>query len=246
MSGVGPTVAGSVNRARKSVPGPVPVPSWCGPGHHGHMKIRGADEVTVGGRELVVCYTDVDGRSARVFLLAVLGMLTAAPLWLLFLCLNQLRILAGVGSSSFDELQLVTDPQSPLPVVWCGVVLLPVTLMFGWPAARMAVMSRRSARGDWWLRLSSGGFAVNDRTFRPRRYEWCEIEKFVLGNGVYVCFHYSPAHRRTLANRLWHVIAGLRDSDGTKTDGCVMGYWDRPFDEAVDLMNQWLTHYKAA
>jgi len=23
-----------------------------------------------------------------------------------------------------------------------------------------------------------------------------------------------------------------------------MGYWDRPFDEAVDLMNEWLARYK--
>jgi len=200
----------------------------------------------VGGQELEVRYTDVDGRSARAFFLAVFGTLTAGPLWLLFLCLNQLRILAGVGSSSFDELQLVIDPASPLLVVWCGVVLLPVTLMFGWPAARLAAMSRRSARGDWWLRLSSDGFVVNDRTFRPRRYDWCEIDKFVLVNGVYVCFRFAPERRRRLVNSLWNVMAGLRDSDGTKTDGRVMGYWDCPFDEAVDLMNQWLTRYKAA
>ena len=25
-----------------------------------------------------------------------------------------------------------------------------------------------------------------------------------------------------------------------------MGYWDRPFDEAVDLMNEWLTRYETA
>ena len=23
-----------------------------------------------------------------------------------------------------------------------------------------------------------------------------------------------------------------------------MGYWDRPFDQAVDLMNEWLTRHK--
>ena len=33
------------------------------------------------------------------------------------------------------------------------------------------------------------------------------------------------------------------DRDGTKADGLVMGYWDRPFDEAVDLMNACLTRY---
>jgi hypothetical protein len=34
--------------------------------------------------------------------------------------------------------------------------------------------------------------------------------------------------------------------DGTEADGLVMGYWDRPFDEAVDLMNEWLARYKTA
>jgi hypothetical protein len=32
--------------------------------------------------------------------------------------------------------------------------------------------------------------------------------------------------------------------DGTEAD--VVGYWDRPFDEAVDLMNEWLARYKTA
>jgi hypothetical protein len=30
-----------------------------------------------------------------------------------------------------------------------------------------------------------------------------------------------------------------------RVDGLVMGYWDRPFDEAVDLMNEWHARYKA-
>ena len=35
-------------------------------------------------------------------------------------------------------------------------------------------------------------------------------------------------------------------SRGTTADGFVMDYWDRPLDEAVDLMNEWLARYKAA
>ena len=226
-----------------------------------------------GDQELVVRYSDMDGRLGRVFMLVLFGMLTAAPLWLLFLCLNQLRILAGLGSSYFDELQLVADPSTPWQVVWFGVVLLPGTLMFGWLSVRIAGIGRRSARGDWWLRLSSRGFEVNDRLGKPRRYEWHEIDRFMLvapsaniadavvapaktfaeafkDSGIQypvfrVGFHCSPGHRPTLANKLFRSMSDLCDRDGTKADGLVMGYWDRPFDEAVDLMNEWLTRYKA-
>ena len=39
----------------------------------------------------------------------------------------------------------------------------------------------RSARGAWWLRLSTTGFEVNERLFGPpRRYKWCEIDSFIL------------------------------------------------------------------
>jgi hypothetical protein len=41
-------------------------------------------------------------------------------------------------------------------------------------------------------------------------------------------------------------MSGAHDHDGTKADGVVMGYWDRPFDEAVDLMNAWLRRNRAA
>ena len=63
-----------------------------------------------------------------------------------------------------------------------------------------------------------------------------------------VGFHYSPpGRRRTLANRIWRSISGhMCGRDGTEADGLVMGYWDRPFDEAVDLMNEWLARYKTA
>jgi hypothetical protein len=68
------------------------------------------------------------------------------------------------------------------------------------------------------------------------------------GHSVFrVGFRYTPpGRRRTLANRLWRTMSGPpRDRDGSKADGLVMGYWDRPFNEAVDLMNEWLTRHKA-
>ena len=56
---------------------------------------------------------------------------------------------------------------------------------------------------------------------------------------------YSMGRRRTLANKLWRISGPPRDRDGTKVDVVVMGYWDRPLDEAVDLMNEWLARIKA-
>ena len=48
----------------------------------------------------------------------------------------------------------------------------------------------------------------------------------------------TPSHAREEA--LVYPL-GLRDRDGTEADGLITGYWDRPFEEAVDLMNAWLT-----
>jgi hypothetical protein len=222
----------------------------------------------------VVYYPAVNGRFGRIFATILLAILTAAPLWLLFLCVNQLRMLAGLGSSYFNDLQLVADPSTPWQVVGCGTALLPVIWILGWFTFMFAVHGIRKARGHWWLRLSSTGFEVNSRVFKPRRYKWREIDEFMLvtvgdhteavvpaaaktfveafkdgdsqPSGWIVGYHYSPGHRRTLANKLWRIMSGARDRHGTKADGVVMGYWDRPFDEAVDLMNAWLTRYKAA
>jgi hypothetical protein len=224
-------------------------------------------------RELV-CYPGVNGRIGRIFTTVLLFMLTAAPLWLLFLCLNQLRILAGLGCTYLDQQLLIADPSTPWQVVWCGVALLPVIWILGWFSVTFAAHGIRKARGQWWLRLSSKGFEVNNRLFKPRRYEWSEIDEFILVTtgdhradqvadaaktftevlkdgddgpaGWIVGYRYSPGHRRTLANQLFRTMGGARDRDGTKADGVVMGYWDRPFDEAVHLMNAWLTRYKAA
>lgn len=198
-------------------------------------------------RELVVHYTDADGRLSRVFMLVVSGMLTAVPLWLIFLGVNQLLSFVGLGmTDSF------VDPNAPWSVVVFVVVLLsPGTCLLGWFTLRVVVIGRRGTRRCWWLRLSSRGFEVNDRLFRPRRYDWRDIDKFMLvAPSAHIAdavgFNYSPAHRRSLANKIFRAISDLQDRDGTKADGLIMGYWDRPFDEAADLMNEWLVRYRAA
>lgn len=226
-----------------------------------------------GEPELVVQYPALSVRIGVDFVIVslmstVIGVLTAGCLWLLFLCANQLLVLAGWG---WGNLLLIQNETSWLPVAGAGLVLLPMTLLFSWVLLLAAVHSLRKARRAWWLRLTSKGFEVNDRVFTARRAEWHEIDKFMLvapaahiehavvapgkafaeafreggtqSPAFRVGFHSSPGHRRKLAHKLF---SGLRGRDGTRVDGLVMGYWDRPFDEAVDLMNEWLARYKAA
>jgi hypothetical protein len=225
-----------------------------------------------GEREVVVHYPAANGRFGRIVATLLLGMLTLIFGWLPFLAFNQLLIFAGLGLIPSLE-----DPSATWPLVAVLlVVVTPGPLVLGYFTVRVAVLGGRSASGDWWLRLSRRGFEVNDRLSKPRRYEWHEIDKFMLvatstdpetavvapaktfaeaakdgdagHSALRVGFRYTPlARRRTLANRLWRIMSGPpRDRDGTKADGLVMGYWDRPFDEAVDLMNEWLTRHKAA
>jgi rhodanese-related sulfurtransferase len=224
------------------------------------------------GPELVVYYPALSVRFGVDFVIIgfmsiLIGMLTAGSLWLLVLCANQLLVLAGWG---WGDLVLIQDETSWFPVAAAGLALLPTTLLFCWFSVLAAVHCLRKVRRAWWLRLSSAGFAVNDRTFTARRYEWHEIDKFMLvapsadieyavvappkafaeayrdggtQSPVFrVGFHCSSGRRRKLATKL---LSGLRGRDGTRVHGLVMGYWDRPFDEAVDLMNEWLAHYKA-
>ncbi len=190
---------------------------------------------------LVVHYTDVNGRLGRVFMLVVSGMFAAVPLWLLFLGVNQVLSFVGLGfTDSF------VDPEAPwAAVVFCLVVLSPGTWLLVWFAARVVVLGRRGVRRCWWLRLSSEGFDVNDRIFKPRCYQWRDIDEFMLvDNSLRVGFHFSPHRRPSLTRRFTKSMTDLRDRDGKKADGLVMGYWDRPVDEAVDLMNEWLARYR--
>lgn len=196
-------------------------------------------------------YTDVDGRLVRIFLPMFFGAFAAGGLWFLYLL-------------------VVHSPSIPLAAAVTGLILVAVTWLFSWLAVRVAVVSWRSGRGDWWLRLSTSGFEVNDRIFRPRRYEWRDIEKFMLvapsaqiehavvapgisfreaatDGGVRlpafrVGFALSTGHRRSLSRKLFADFSGR---DGTRADGTVMGHWDRPFDAAVDLMNEWRSRYPA-
>ena len=205
------------------------------------------------GQELLMHFSDpdgrfggdVDGRFGRIVLIVLTGVLAAGFLLalvgggmlLVSASVHELLVLAGVLSD---------DRSMPWPVaVWAGVCGSLRTVTVGWLAVRAALIIWRRARGGWWLRLSSEGFEVNDRVRRPRRHQWREIDKFMLVNGVQVCYRYPPGRRRTLANRFRAVFSGLRDHDGVRADGLIMGYWDRPFDEAVDLMNEWLARYTA-
>jgi hypothetical protein len=231
------------------------------------------DRSRPGEPELVVYYPALRVRFGVDFVIVSFmfipaGALTAGSLWLLFLCANQLLALAGWG---WGHLLLIQHEASWLPVAGAGLVLLPMTLVFGWFLVRTAAHSLRKARRMCWLRLTSKGFEVNDRVFTARRFEWHEIDKFMLvapsadieyavvappktfaeavrggstqSPAFRVGFHCSPGRRRKLASKLY---SGLRGGDGTRVDGLVMGYWDRPFDEAVDLMNEWRTRYRAA
>lgn len=99
-------------------------------------------------------------------------------------------------------------------------------------AAWLAIGGWRQATGTWWLRLSHTGFEVNDR-LRPRRYRWADIEQFMLvdsDGAARVAFRYRPR----------------RDYPSRAVDGYVLGYWDRSFAEAVELMNEWLTRSRGA
>jgi hypothetical protein len=140
------------------------------------------DGLRPGEPELVVHYPALSVRLGVDFVIVcfmsiLIGGLTAGSLWLLLLCANQLLVLAGWG---WGDLVLIQHETSWLPVAGAGLVLLPMTLLFSWFVALAAVHWLRRARRTWWLRLSSRGFQVNDRIFTARRYEWREIDKFML------------------------------------------------------------------
>lgn len=200
--------------------------------------------------EFVLTYTDVDSWFGRICLFALFAWMTAPGSVLAGFCLYNSLLMAGVldpPGSTYVVPQSVGD--GVLLTVGFVVGTL-YTFYFGRWTVRCAFMCWRSSRGGWWLRLSDRGFEVNDRAGKPRRYQWQEIEKFLLV-GAYdteegtfvgqVGFQYAPGHRLTMAKRLRQRLAPPRDRDDTKSDGIIMGWWDRPFDDAVDLMNDWLT-----
>ena len=206
--------------------------------------------------ELVVPYRNADRGSGWAIVTSLLALIAAFPLWLLFLCVNQLRIMAGIAPSDFDNLQLVTDPSTPWQVIACGIVLLVIVAGLGCVLAFVAALWWRCAREDWWLRLSGTGFEVNDRLRRPRRFRWADIDRFLL---VYPQGEPEPGvvpPGQTFAEALRDGAAGpvgrlgfrfrpdRRRHPSREVDVYLMGWWDRPFDQAVDLMNEWLARLR--
>lgn len=221
---------------------------------------------TGGDSELLLPFTGVTVRGG-VACAVLLGLLTIGAGSFACWPLYDLLAVTGPGRQLSPE-----DPSSWATVAFIFVLFGVWAWVFGWFTAQLLVRSWRVARGGWWLRLSSTGLEVNDRLGRPRRYEWRDIDRFML---VSQSQHFDtavPAPAKTFAEALADgdsqvvgSVVGLRlvpdyprtywqsrihriyrDRDGIHPDGAVVGYWDRPFDEAVDLLNDWLTRYRTA
>lgn len=126
-----------------------------------------------------------------------------------------------------------------VPAVYISIVAGINLVIFVPKVVKLCAAWVRGVRDAWWLRLSTTGFAINDRVFGPaRRHKWCEIQSFELvprtGADGRVGFRYSPECHR------------FRPRRRSKPDGYVGDHWDRPVDEAVELMTEWLTRYRAS
>ncbi|MDH6246209.1 hypothetical protein [Mycobacterium sp. OTB74] len=188
--------------------------------------------------DFVINFTAADGRWGWIFIVGLFGIFPA-------LAIVGLTALILMRHDAMREM-------GPFLFAWFAFICMLNIGMFGPMVARLAALGIRSGRGGWWLRLSSTGFEVNDRVLRPRRYAWRDIDRFVLGHanleGIAsprVGFRYAPDYSLTLRKRLCRRLGGpARDPEGVKIDVAVMGYWDRPFAQAVELMNNWLTRYR--
>ena len=112
-------------------------------------------------KQLQLPYSDVDGRFTRIFLPLLFGALAALGIWGLLHWVVQL-------------------PSATLPSVLFGLALIPGTWILSWLAIRLAVLSLRSGRGDWWLRLSSAGWEVNDQISGRAAMHESEIDTFMF------------------------------------------------------------------
>ena len=151
-------------------------------------------------------------------------------MYLLFLCMG-IALLALAYKS--------WETGMDVPAVFLVIVGGANTVVFAGRVINHVAAWIRGVRGAWWLRLSTTGFAVNKRLLGvPHRYKWCEIESFApaghAGTKDRVGFRYSPECHR------------FRPRRRSKPDGYVVGHWDRPAEEAVELMVEWLTRYRAA
>lgn len=206
--------------------------------------------------ELTLYFSNLDGPVAKAVIVLFTGLPAALALWLLFLSVNQLRIMAGVAPSEFNGLRLVADPTTPWQVIGAGTAALAVILTCGLLAVRFSLLGWRSTRKQWWLRLSPVGFEINDRIFHPRRFRWAEIDGFwlmgtdgqPLTGPVAQVQTVGDVLRDGAAPQSGRVTFRVRREDrrwGRRhVNKYVMGWWDRPFDEAVDLMNDWLTRHR--
>lgn len=199
--------------------------------------------------ELTIHYSDVDGRGGRIFLQLFSGAFAAGGLWFLYLF-------------------IAYPPSEPAGAALAWVLLTTFTWLATWLTIFIAVMSWRSVRGHWWLRLSSNGLEINDRIFRRRRIRWGQVHNFMLvapaghfehavmaqpqsfadamRNGVDhpVALQVGFRLGHDLSRSLWRrLFANFRDRDGVLADGILMGFWDRSPDEAVNLLNEWRLRY---
>jgi hypothetical protein len=190
-------------------------------------------------QDLVLPYPDTGNRIGQnVFAVVFFIVLISGPLIALYAWSH----MPGYGAAACWPM-----------LVWFGALGAGCIYMFVRAVVRMVVTARRCARGDGWLHLSSTGFEVHPRTGKLRHHDWREIAEFMLvesrddENGVLtdVGLRYSPQRHRTVGDKLRFVLAPPRGRDGTKSDGVLNGSWDRPVDEAVDLMNEWLARYRA-
>lgn len=175
-----------------------------------HTRERGGND------ELVLRYTAVDGRYGWLGPVVFFGGFAA---------------IGAVGLAAlFADRENALEQVGPGGMLWLGLLGAAAVALFGPLAARMAVVGWRSVHGNWWLRLSSTGFEVNDRVFRPRRYQWAEIDKFLLPFDATegtpaprIGFHYAPGHQYGRADTLRHPSGRSRHPDETKVDVAVMG-----------------------
>ena len=62
--------------------------------------------------------------------------------------------------------------------------------------------------------------------------------------GLVPGFQLVPTYPRSYSHK--RINRQYRTFDGPTPDGFVVEFWDRPFDQAVDLLNEWLTRYRNA
>jgi len=204
-----------------------------------------------GEDELVWYYTNFN-RFGFVYSMVVSCWLALSCLWFLYMW-------------------FIWPPRTMGPRVLAGVLIVLASWLCCLMAARTTVLVWRSVRRRWWLRLTSTGFAVNDRIFAPRRYEWHQINQFMLvastkqiGAAIVlppktfierlkpasgqaptlrVGFKCAPGHRPRSA---W-LVGDMVSKDRIRADGLIMGHWgDQHLFDVVDLLNDWLERYRGA